>query len=164
MFNNFIYAAVAGFAGAYLLNSSNIVHHAAAPAPKTIPVNVPLTPDTACGGLPSGKPALTLSINGVAFVAELDSGASVALMTTATATKTRLTTLPKGPVNQLSFTGQATNNFQGYNAPVVIPGLPQQTITFFTGPQIGCNILPTLDLNKTYNIDLGATNVTFTHI
>lgn len=159
--NTFIYGIIAGFAGAYLLHS-NISHHAAA---KPIPVNIPFTPDTACGGAPAPlKPALTFSINGIPFVAEIDSGAALAVMRPDTAAAVKLTTFPKGDVQQLSFTGQATNRFQGYNVPLSIPGLPPMTTTIYTGPQIGCNLIPTRNIEQVYFVGLGPNSVTFTHV
>lgn len=157
-------SAVLGYIAASLMPS--ISHHAAAAVPVAkVPINVAYSPDTACGSVPqTGKPAITASINGIKFVAEIDSGAASAVMNPATANLVKLTTFPKGGLTTLSFTGQATNTFQGYNVPLVIPGLSPMTTTFFTGPQIGCNLIPTRVIEQTFVVGLGPNSVTFTHV
>lgn len=162
----FLIGSIAGFIGAYLISPGSISHHAAAvAAAKSVPVNVAFTPDIACGGPPApGKPAVTASINGVPFVAEIDSGAAFALLNPTAAAATKLTTFPKAGTANISFTGQAQNTFQGYNAPLSIPGLPPMTTTFYTGAQIGCNLIPTRVIEQTYIVGLGPNSVTFTHV
>ena len=161
----FLASIIAGYALASILGSDTSHHATTKKTGASTPITIPTVPDTACGGPAAlGKPAITVSVNGVPYVAELDSGASAAFMTSTTAAATKLTTLPKADVQNISFTGQAAANFQGYKASLIIPGLPPLPVTIYTGAQIGCNLLPTAMLEQQYIISLSLNSVTFTHV
>jgi hypothetical protein len=124
-------------------------------------VSVPYAPDVSCGGAPTGKPALNFTIGGATFNAELDSGASDAILKPATATAVKLTSFPKGRTQGVTFTGQAASTLQGYNVSVGIPGLGSFPTTVFTGPNIGCNVIPTQLFTSQYTITLSNTAAVF---
>lgn len=122
------------------------------------------SPDTACGGGPTGKPALNFSINGVGFIAELDSGASAALMIPATAAAVKWSSFPAGPSTDLAFSNQAPGTFPSHICPVVAPGLPPVEMPIYSDPRISCNIIPTLPFEQLYRVGLGLHDVLFTHV
>lgn len=124
-------------------------------------VSVPYTPDISCGGPPTGKPALNFTISGVSFNAELDSGASDAILKPATAAAVKLTSFPKGRTQTVTFTGQALSTLQGYNTSITVPGLGAFPTTVFTGPNIGCNVIPTQLFTGKYTITLSNTAAVF---
>lgn len=123
---------------------------------------IPYAADTACGGAPTGKPALAFNINGVSFVAELDSGASAALMIPATATAVKWSSFPLGPQTDLAFSNQAPGTFTSHICPVSAPNLPPISMPIYSDPRISCNIIPTLPFEQIYNVGLGLHDVTFT--
>jgi hypothetical protein len=155
-------SALASFSLLWILKQSDrsvISHHAGPPPPGGI--KIPYAPDISCGGPPSGKPAFNFTINGVLVGAELDSGASSALLRPGTAARVKLTSLPNGPTQGVAFTGQAATTLQGYNTTISLPGIPPVPITIFTGPTIGCDVIPTQIFTKTYTVALSSTSASF---
>ena len=138
-----------------------VPHVAASPGA----VVVPFVPDTSCGGPPSGKAALSFLINGVAVNAELDSGASAAVMKPSTAAAVKLTTLPKAISLNLgnAVAGGAVTQTPGFTAPVMVKGLPAIPIPIYTSPGFTCDVIPSKSFTDVgYSVTLSSTSATFT--
>lgn len=140
------------------------VVNAVTTSPASSSATIPTVPDIACGGAPTGKPALNFDINGKTFLAEFDSGASFALMTPPTATAVGLQSLPRGPQQDIAFSNQAPGTFSTFIAPVSVAGLPPITIPIATGQSISCNLIPTLPFEQLYTVGLSTKSVTFTKV